>query len=67
MLPAVQEDMIHRALELADVTVREIMVPRPDIFSLPADMPLEEAMGRVVEEQHSRIPCLRSRSRGRNT
>jgi CBS domain containing-hemolysin-like protein len=56
MLPAVQEDMIHRALELADVTVREIMVPRPDIFSLPADMPLEEAMGRVVEEQHSRIP-----------
>src|SRR5262249_49171495 len=25
-------------------------------FSLPADMPLEEAMGRVVEEQHSRIP-----------
>jgi len=29
MLPEVQEDMIHRALELADVTVREIMVPRP--------------------------------------
>ena len=56
MLPQVQEDMIHRALELADVTVREIMVPRPDIFSLPADMPLEEAMGRVVQEQHSRIP-----------
>jgi CBS domain containing-hemolysin-like protein len=48
--------MIHRALELGDVTVREIMVPRPDIFSLPADMPLEDAMGRVVEEQHSRIP-----------
>jgi CBS domain containing-hemolysin-like protein len=56
LLPALQEDMIHRALELANVTVREIMVPRPDIFSLPADMPLEEAIGRVVEEQHSRIP-----------
>src|SRR5947209_8743517 len=48
--------MVHRALGLGDVTVREIMVPRPDIFSLPADMPLEDAMGRVVEEQHSRIP-----------
>jgi CBS domain containing-hemolysin-like protein len=31
-------------------------VPRIDIFSLPADMPLEEAMKRVVEEQHSRVP-----------
>src|SRR4051812_19042280 len=56
LLPAVQEDMIHRALELGDVTVREIMVPRPDIFSLPADMPLQEAMGRVVEEQHVALP-----------
>jgi len=32
------------------------MTPRPDIFSLPADMPLEEALDRVVESQHSRIP-----------
>ncbi len=56
MLPELQEEMIHRALELENVTVREIMVPRPDIFSLPADMPLEEALARVVEEQHSRIP-----------
>jgi CBS domain containing-hemolysin-like protein len=38
------------------VTVREVMVPRPDIFSLPAEMPLEEAAAKVVEEQHSRIP-----------
>ena len=38
------------------ISVREIMVPRPDIFSLPGDMPLEEATAKVVEEQHSRIP-----------
>lgn len=55
-LPEIQEDMIHRSLDLGNVTAREIMVPRPDIFSLPADMPLEEAAGRVVEDQHSRIP-----------
>lgn len=55
-LPPLQEDMIHRALELGNVTVREIMVPRPGIFSLPADMPLEQAMAKVVEEQHSRVP-----------
>ncbi|MBV8205388.1 MAG: HlyC/CorC family transporter [Acidobacteria bacterium] len=56
LLQPLEESMIHSALELGDVAVREIMVPRPDIFSLPADMPLDEAAGKVVEEQHSRIP-----------
>jgi CBS domain containing-hemolysin-like protein len=56
LIPLEQEEMIHRALDLETVTVREVMVPRVDIFSLPADMPLEEAMKRVVEEQHSRVP-----------
>lgn len=56
LLPEIQEDMIHRALELGTMTAREVMTPRPDIFSLPADMTLEEAMGRVLEAQHSRIP-----------
>ena len=51
-----QEEMIHRALDLENISVREIMVPRPDIFSLPADMPLDEALERVVDEQHSRVP-----------
>jgi putative hemolysin len=48
--------MIVRALDMGNIEVREIMVPRPDIFSLPATMPLEEALTRVVEEQHSRVP-----------
>lgn len=56
LLPALQEDMIHRALDLENVSVREIMVPRPNIFALPSDLPLEEAMTRVIEEQHSRVP-----------
>jgi magnesium and cobalt exporter, CNNM family len=55
-IPEYQEEMIHRALELESITVREVMVPRPDIFSLPGDLTLDEALSRVVEEQHSRIP-----------
>jgi putative hemolysin len=55
-IPPFQEEMIHHALELDNVTVREVMVPRPDIFSLPGDLTISEALGRVVEEQHSRIP-----------
>ena len=57
-LPSVQEDMIHRALDLGDVTAREIMVPRTKIFALPADMAVDDAMTRVVEEQHSRVPVF---------
>jgi len=55
-IPPFQEEMIHHALELENITVREVMVPRPDIFSLPGNLTLEEALSRVVEEQHSRIP-----------
>src|SRR5277367_6005182 len=55
-IPPFQEEMIHHALELESITVREVMVPRPDIFSLPGDLSLDEALSRVVEEQHSRIP-----------
>lgn len=61
-IPPFQEEMIHRALELENITVREVMVPRPDIFSLPGDLTLEEALTRVVEEQHSRIPVYDSQS-----
>jgi putative hemolysin len=56
LLPAFQEEMIHRAIELNQVLVSEIMTPRGKIFSLPADTPLELASARIVEEQHSRIP-----------
>lgn len=56
LLPVFQEEIIHRAIELNHVTVREIMTPRGKIFSLPADMPVEQASARIVEEQHSRVP-----------
>ncbi len=55
-IPESQEEMIHNAIELDSTTVREVMVARPDIFSLPSDLTLDEALNRVVEGQHSRIP-----------
>jgi len=56
LLPELQEQVIHRALELAEVEVREVMTPRQRIFSLPADLLVEQASGRIVEEEHSRVP-----------
>lgn len=55
-IPPFQEEMLHGALELENLTAREVMVPRPDIFSLPGNLTLDEGLARVVEEQHSRIP-----------
>ncbi len=58
LLPKFQEEIIHRAIELNHVVTREIMTPRGKIFSLPADMPLELASARIIDEQHSRIPVF---------
>ncbi len=56
LLPAFQERVIHHAIDMNYVTVREIMTPRGQIFALPADMPVELASARIIEEQHSRVP-----------
>jgi len=64
LLPAFQEEIIHRAIELNHVTVREVMTPRGKIFSLPADMPIERASARIIEEQHSRVPVYEVKGEG---
>jgi putative hemolysin len=56
ILPPFQETIIHRALELDEVPVREIMTPRRRIFSLPSNMLLEEALARIIASHHSRVP-----------
>ncbi len=61
LLPPYQEEIIHRAIELNHVTVREIMTPRRRIFSLPAGMTVERASARIIEEQHSRVPVYEDR------
>jgi putative hemolysin len=56
VLPRFQEQLVHRTLELDDVPVREIMTPRQKIFSLPSNLPVEEASAQVIEHMHSRVP-----------
>ena len=63
VLPRFQETLIHRALELDDVPVREIMTPRQKIFSLPSNLPIEAASAQVIERLHSRVPVY-DESRG---
>ncbi|MFY9841841.1 MAG: hemolysin family protein [Terriglobales bacterium] len=55
-LSSAQEEMLLNALELDSITARQVMVPRTRIFSLPSDLTLDEALARVVDDQHSRVP-----------
>ena len=56
LLPKFQETLIHRTLELDEVSIREIMTPRQKIFSLPSNMLVEEASAKVIEHMNSRVP-----------
>jgi CBS domain containing-hemolysin-like protein len=51
-----EERILHSALELSNVQVREIMVPRPDMHVLSVDASLEEVLRMFTTTQRSRIP-----------
>ncbi len=55
-LSSAQEEMLLNALELDSIAARQVMVPRTRIFSLPSDLNLDEALSRVIDDQHSRVP-----------
>jgi putative hemolysin len=55
-LPEAQEDIIHRALDLGEVSVREIMVPRNDIVSIASSVTLDEVLRTMIDQRHSRLP-----------
>jgi len=51
-----EREMIHKALELEDTLVREVMVPRPDMFCLEISTPQQELLEPLREQLHSRVP-----------
>ncbi|GGQ68981.1 hemolysin family protein [Couchioplanes azureus] len=53
---AEQRSIISGAFEIADRTLREVLVPRRDVFTLPAVLRADEALRRLAEAGHSRAP-----------
>jgi CBS domain containing-hemolysin-like protein len=49
-------ELISSVLEFADAIVREVMVPRTDMVTIPAGADSERAMDLVLAEGRSRIP-----------
>jgi CBS domain containing-hemolysin-like protein len=50
--------MIERVFDLDDTLVRQVMVPRPDVVSIPADMTLADFRTTVLEARHTRYPVV---------
>lgn len=48
--------MVEGAIEVSDLTVADVMVPRGQIVSLPAQAEMSEILRRVIESGHSRFP-----------
>jgi putative hemolysin len=55
-LPEIQEDIIQRVLDLDELSVREIMVPRNHMVSIAVDATLDQVLNTMREQQHSRLP-----------
>jgi putative hemolysin len=54
-----EEKFIVSAIELGQVQVREIMVPRPDMHTVPVESTLDEVLRAFATTQRSRIPVYR--------
>ena len=51
-----EREMIHGVFELEDTLVRSVMVPRPDMFCLDVETPVDEILPALRENLHSRVP-----------
>ena len=53
-----EREMIHKVFELEDTLVREVMVPRPDMFCLDMATPPADILPLLREHLHSRVPVF---------
>jgi putative hemolysin len=54
-----EANMIERALHLRDADVADVMMPRTRMFALDIGTPVADAVKRVSEAGHSRVPVYR--------
>src|SRR5690606_1249145 len=54
-----ERQVIAGALEVSQRSLREVLVPRHAVVTLHADLTVAEAMPRILESGHSRVPVYR--------
>ena len=51
--------MLRSVLDLADVTVGEVMIHRKKVATIDADLPIAEILEQIADSQYSRVPLWR--------
>ena len=59
-LQQAEEEMLYKVFDFASKEVAAVMVPRPDVVAISADMPPEEALATVVDSPYTRYPVYRN-------
>lgn len=53
------KEMIEGVMEISELRVRDIMIPRPQIVFIDAEQPLDACLDIIIDSAHSRFPVIR--------
>ncbi len=54
-----EHELIKSILEFTDTTVKEVMVPRTDVFAVDIETPLEKLLQSLIDQGFTRVPIYR--------
>jgi putative hemolysin len=58
-LQSSEEEMLYKVFDFAGKEAHEVMVPRPEVVGISVDMPIEDALGTVIDSPFTRYPVFR--------
>lgn len=53
------KEMIEGVMEISELRIRDIMIPRPQIVFIDTDQTLDACLDIIIESAHSRFPVIR--------
>jgi putative hemolysin len=59
VIEVAEEEMLYRVFDFADKEVDAVMVPRPDVDAIAADVTPAECLAEIAETRHTRYPVYR--------
>ena len=54
-----EEEMLYKVFDFADKEATDVMVPRPEVVALSADITPEDALSAVIDSPYTRYPVYR--------
>ncbi|HLB95066.1 MAG TPA: hemolysin family protein, partial [Nitrospiria bacterium] len=51
-----EQELIHSVFEFTDISVKEVMVPRPKMYAIQIDTPPEQVLAYIAENKFTRYP-----------